>query len=61
MKLEVYLAFDGNCEEAMNFYKGVFGEEIVGLQRFSENPGMSISAALGFSQHFQNRERNKTT
>jgi PhnB protein len=42
MKLEVYLTFDGNCEEAMNFYKEVFGGEIVGRQRFSENPGMPV-------------------
>jgi PhnB protein len=42
MKLEVYLTFDGNCEEAMNFYKNIFGGEIKGLQRFSENPGMPV-------------------
>lgn len=24
MKCDVYLSFDGNCEEAMNFYKDVF-------------------------------------
>lgn len=28
MKLEVYLYFKGNCREAMEFYKGVFGGEL---------------------------------
>jgi PhnB protein len=37
-----YLNFDGNCEEAFNFYKSVFGGEFTSIQRFkdvpSENP-----------------------
>src|SRR6476660_368192 len=28
MKLEVYLFFKGNCREAMEFYKSVFGGEL---------------------------------
>jgi PhnB protein len=28
MKLEVYLFFKGNCREAMEFYKGIFGGEL---------------------------------
>lgn len=27
-KLEVYLFFKGNCREAMEFYKGIFGGEL---------------------------------
>ena len=32
MKLEIYLTLDGQCEEAMKYYKEIFGGEIVGLQ-----------------------------
>jgi PhnB protein len=28
VNLEVYLFFKGNCREAMEFYKGVFGGEL---------------------------------
>jgi len=38
MQLEPYLFFTGNCEEALKFYKGVFGGEIVGLSRWSDMP-----------------------
>ncbi len=38
MKLESYLTFAGNCEEAMNFYKGVLGGEFQTLMRFGEAP-----------------------
>ncbi|MDM1368805.1 VOC family protein [Myroides marinus] len=33
-----YLTFDGNCEEAFNFYKSVFGGEFVYLVRFDSIP-----------------------
>ncbi|WP_053977970.1 VOC family protein [Mangrovimonas xylaniphaga] len=33
-----YLTFNGNCEEAFNFYKSVFGGEFVYLGRFNEIP-----------------------
>ncbi len=33
-----YVSFNGNCEEAFNFYKDVFGTEIQGLMRWSDNP-----------------------
>lgn len=38
-----YLNFDGNAEEAFNFYKSVFGGELHGIARYSdfgEMPGM---------------------
>ncbi len=39
MQLEPYLFFTGgNCEEALNFYKGVFNGEIEGLSRWKEMP-----------------------
>ena len=33
-----YLNFNGNCEEAFNFYKGVFGGEFNFLGKFGEMP-----------------------
>lgn len=33
-----YLNFPGNAEEAFNFYKSVFGGELIGLTRFSDTP-----------------------
>ena len=33
-----YLTFNGNCEEAFNFYKTVFGAEIPYLGRFKDMP-----------------------
>lgn len=36
--LNPYLNFDGNCEEAFNFYKSVFGGEFTYMGRFGEMP-----------------------
>jgi PhnB protein len=36
--VNVYLTFDGNCEEAFLFYKSVFGGEIPYMGRFKEMP-----------------------
>jgi PhnB protein len=33
-----YLYFDGNCEEAFEFYRSVFGGEFSGVSRYSEAP-----------------------
>jgi PhnB protein len=33
-----YLNFNGNTEEAFNFYRSVFGGEFVMLQRFKDTP-----------------------
>ncbi len=44
MSLNVYLFFNGNCEEAMNFYKDASGGTIDSLQRYGDNPmGASIA------------------
>ena len=37
-KLSPYLTFPGNCEEAFNFYKSVFGREFLYVGRFSDMP-----------------------
>ncbi|MBK5722977.1 VOC family protein [Dysgonomonas sp. Marseille-P4677] len=36
--VNVYLMFNGNCEEAFNFYKSVFGGEFTYITRYSEMP-----------------------
>ena len=36
--VNTYLNFNGNCEEAFNFYKSVFGGEFTYIGRFSEMP-----------------------
>jgi len=36
--VNVYLTFDGNCEEAFNFYKSVFGKEFSYIGRFGDMP-----------------------
>jgi PhnB protein len=36
--LQPYLFFEGNCREAMEFYKEIFGGELT-IQTFSEVPG----------------------
>ena len=34
-----YINFQGNTEEAFNFYKSVFGGEFAAVMRFGETPG----------------------
>ena len=38
MQLDPYLFFNGNCEEAMNFYKDCFGGEFESINRFKDGP-----------------------
>lgn len=46
--VNVYLTFNGNCEEAFNFYKSVFGGEFPYIGRFKDMPvqegGKPVSA-----------------
>ena len=44
-KLNTYLNFTGNTEEAFNFYKSVFGGEFASIVRFKDMPmqGVNIS------------------
>ena len=53
MKLEAYLFFPGNTEEAMNFYEGVFGGDLTITRRGDVDPtategekGLIVNAAL---------------
>jgi PhnB protein len=46
--INIYLTFDGRCEEAFNYYKSIFGGEFAHIGRFGEMPpqeGMPISDA----------------
>ncbi len=36
--VNVYLTFEGNCEEAFNFYRSVFGGKFSDVNRFKEMP-----------------------
>ncbi len=38
LKLEPYVRYNGNCEEAFNFYKSAFGGEFVYVMRHKDNP-----------------------
>lgn len=35
-KIEVYLYFDGNCEDALRFYEEVLGGEITYMQKWKD-------------------------
>lgn len=37
-KVHAYLNFNGNCEEAFNFYKKIFKTEFTGMYRFGDMP-----------------------
>jgi len=36
--VNTYLTFNGNCEEAFNFYKTAFKSEFDGIYRFKDIP-----------------------
>ena len=38
MHLETYLTFNGDCREAFEFYREVFGGEFIVLSTFAEGP-----------------------
>ena len=38
MQLNPYLFFNGNCEEALNFYKECLGGEFESINRFKDGP-----------------------
>src|SRR3954466_6231162 len=47
--VNVYLNFNGNCEDAFNFYKSVFGREFQYIGRFKDMPpqeGMQMSKEM---------------
>ena len=49
-QVNAYLTFNGNCEEAFNFYKGVFGGEFGQISKFKDippSPGQDFTAEEG--------------
>jgi PhnB protein len=38
MLVQPYLNFDGRCEEAIKFYQGAVGAEVIMLMRFKDSP-----------------------
>jgi PhnB protein len=46
MIANIYLNFNGNCEEAFNHYKSVFGGEFTYVGRFNEMPPQEGAAAM---------------
>ena len=36
--VQPYISFNGNCEEAINFYRDVLGGEILYVQKYGESP-----------------------
>ncbi len=44
MIVQPYVYFDGQCEEAIEFYKSVIDAQVLGLMRFSDNPEGADSA-----------------
>ena len=38
MNCGIYLSFDGNCEEAMLYYKSIFNGEFQAIMRYSDGP-----------------------
>jgi len=42
MRLDLYLNYRGNCEEAFRFYERELGAKLTSLQRHSEAPGSKM-------------------
>jgi len=47
MKVGIYLTFDGNCQEAMNFYREVFGGDFGMLSTYGGGPEDMKAASEG--------------
>ena len=46
MLVQPYLFFDGRCEEALEFYRGVLGAELTMLMRFKDSPELHQSGRV---------------
>tara|TARA_R110002051_G_scaffold48308_1_gene95232 strand:+ start:1188 stop:1586 length:399 start_codon:yes stop_codon:yes gene_type:complete len=53
MKIQAYLAFNGNCQEALNFYANLFNAEIKNRQTYEEK---KIDVPSSFRQKLQHAE-----
>ena len=50
-KINPYLNFKGNTEEAFNFYKSVFGGEFAALMRFKDVPASEGCDEMKVAEH----------
>jgi PhnB protein len=46
MRIEPYLAFDGKCDEVIEFYKKAVGAKVTMLMRFKECPDPSAAGKI---------------
>jgi PhnB protein len=53
MKIQSYLSFSGDCQQALNFYKGVFGGEINNVQTYEDQ---KIDIPQNYRQKWQHAE-----
>ena len=53
MKIQAYLAFNGNCQEALNFYANLFNAEIKNRQTYEDK---KIDVPSSFRQKLQHAE-----
>jgi len=51
--VNIYLTFDGNCREAFNFYKSVFGSDFEYVGTYGEMPAQNAIPSVG------DHEKNK--
>ncbi|QDO92595.1 VOC family protein [Formosa sediminum] len=53
MNVQAYLAFDGNCQEALNFYSDIFNGKIINKQTYKDS---KIDVPLSFREKLQHAE-----
>lgn len=53
MNVQAYLAFNGNCQEALNFYSEIFNAEIKNRQTYQDR---KIDVPASFRQKLQHAE-----
>ena len=61
--VDFYLHFNGNSEEAMSFYKKIFGGEFISMQRYKDVPGSEKMSTESQEKmiHISLRLSNNTT
>ena len=54
MKVQAYITFGGQCEEALEFYKKSVGAEVSGLMRWKESPEADMKGPPGWEDKVMN-------
>ena len=55
MKVHIYLNFDGNCAEAFDFYKSVFGGEFKSKMMFGDMPARNGEETTNIDEEYKSR------